>query len=158
MSSKYIEMLDATFGDTTQRQNDCREPLWHMIDVLVDYQARDNRNLFMDAEQMYQAIEDYLNNLSMSDNVPPMYASLFEAKATFMAQAKFPQCIKTLWMDRFPSTVLPRNLSNCDIVLDFRRFLGVQTDDPDKNWIYSRVLADMEKFGFPYTGDSDDSD
>lgn len=156
MSSKHIKMLNATFGDAEGRQADCREPLWHVIDVRVDCQARDTQHLLMDAEQMYVAIEDYLKCTGLSDNVPPLYASLFEAKAGFMTQAKFPTCIRTPWMDRFDAPVQPRDLTDCSIVLDFRRFLGVPTEDPNKNWLYDRVLSDMEEFGFPVEEDSED--
>lgn len=139
--ARHEKLLKDTFDN-----NECRqqlEPLWHIIDVFIDRQARARRQLFCDAEEVYMAIEDFCNHKHIID-IPVLYKYLFDARKGFLTQAKFPCCIKKQWLNRFPENISPRKLIDSPLVSEFITFMEKDKDT------YNSVLIDLELFGYEY--------
>jgi hypothetical protein len=146
-------MIQNTFNNLQTRQT--LEPLWHIIDIQIDRQARDNTYLFGDAEWIYETIEEFCKSKQITD-IPPLYKRLFDARPGFMTQMKFPIIIRKEWMEYFIEPLVPKKLDECDIVKEFRDFVYTNQSDDNKYW---SVLFDLEEFGFPYDfSDVDDED
>jgi hypothetical protein len=138
--TRYTTLIDNTF-DTDVRQE--FEPLWYIIDYYIDKQARDNKNLYCDADYNYRAVEDfciYKNNV----RIPPLYKTLFDVKQGFLSQVKFPLVITVEWIEKFPQPIQVRNLTKETLIQEFRSFL---LQNEDKYW---NMLVDLEPFGFEY--------
>lgn len=148
--TRHENLLKYTFDNTDSRQE--LEPLWHMIDVFIDRQARTTEKLFCDAEEVYMAIEDFCVHKQISD-IPVLYKYLFDARKGFLTQAKFPLCIKKQWLKRFPKEICPRQLTDCPLVLELITFMKKEKD------AYNSVLIDLELFGYEYEwSDTEDED
>jgi len=139
--SHYTQLISDTFDDPTQRQE--LEPLWHIIDVFIDEQARCNKAIYCDSEQVYSTVEDFLISKGLVDNIPPLYKRLFAARAGFLSQAKFPIFIREQWLVYFEVPIKPCDLSLCELTIEFRNFVEKQKD------VLWSVLSDLEPFGFP---------
>lgn len=148
--TRYTQNIRNTFDDPT-----CRlqfEPLWHIIDVFIDKQARCRDALYCDAELVYTTVEDFIISKGLVENIPPLYKMLFAARPGFLSQAKFPMCIRQEWLAYFPAPIQPHNLSQCDLTTEFRNFVEKQDE------LYWSVLVDLELFGFPYVYSDDECD
>jgi hypothetical protein len=147
--TRHDKLLKDTFDNPECRQE--LEPLWHIIDVFIDRQAR-KKELFSDAEEVYMAIEDFCIYKNIT-NIPSLYKYLFNARKGFLAQAKFPCCIRKQWLNKFPNAIIPKTLKNSLLVQEFKDFMENDTDT------YRSVLIDLELFGYEYeTSDEEDVD
>lgn len=145
--TRYKTLVDDTF-DTNVRQE--FESLWHFIDFHIDRQAKDNGNLYVDAEDAYRAVEDFCIHKNINI-IPPLYRTLFDAKRGFLTQVRFPVIIKHEWIEKFPQPIQARVLVDDKLVQEFRSFL---LENEKK---YRTVLIDLEDFGYQYDfGSSDD--
>lgn len=147
--SRYEKLIRDTFDDNNIRQE--VEPLWHIIDVFIDRQARDRRHLFGDADLVYMSVEDFCKEKNV-DIIPPLYEALFKVRESFMAQMKFPLIMMKEWINRFPQQLTPRNLTNDSLVLEFKEYLEKNKE------MYNSVLIDLELFGFEYIWSDDEED
>lgn len=150
--TRHEKLLKDTFDNPECRQE--LEPLWHMIDVFIDRQARATKELYCDAEYVYMAIEDFCIKKGIL-NIPALYKYLFNVRKGFLTQAKFPNCIRKEWVNKFHNPITPRTLTDSELIQDFKTFL-----EKDKDKYYS-VLTDLELFGFEYDwgdGSSDEED
>lgn len=137
----HENLLKDTFDNPECRQE--LEPLWHMIDVFIDRQARTVKELFCDAEEVYMAIEDFCVHKSVTE-IPTLYKYLFAARKGFLTQAKFPTCIRKQWLNKFPTAITPRILTDNQLAREFKSFLENDIDT------YNIVLIDLDFFGFEY--------
>lgn len=142
----HKKILDDTF-DTDVRTE--LEPLWYLIDVFIDRQARDNERLHGDSDNVYCAIEDYCIHQNVL-NIPPLYRTLFDARRGFLTQVKFPCIIEKTWISKFPQPLKVRLLNEDEIMKEFRMFL---LRSEKKYW---SVLEDLKEFGFEYDAYSDE--
>lgn len=149
--TRCTQSLRNTFDDPTYRLQ--FEPLWHIIDVFIDKQARCRDTLYGDAELVYTTVEDFVISKGLVENIPPLYKMLFAARPGFLSQAKFPMYIRQEWLAYFPVPVQPRNLSQCELTTEFRDFVQQNYDD-----LYWSVLVDLELFGFPSVYSDDECD
>jgi hypothetical protein len=147
--SRHENLLRDTFDNVECRQE--LEPLWHMIDVFIDRQARTRKALFCDAEEVYMAIEDFCIHKNIT-NIPALYKYLFNARKGFLTQAKFPCCIEKQWLNRFPNKISPRELTSSPLVLEFKTFMENDRDT------YTSVLIDLELFGYEFEWSDESSD
>lgn len=135
---------------------ECRkelEPLWSIIDYYIDRQARSRNALYADAEEMYMAIEDFCIHKNYSgDIIPPLYKYLFNARKGFLTQAKFPNCIRKQWLQRF-TELQPKSLVTCPVVNEFHKFMVADRET------YYGALIDLEDFGYEFDwSDEDDAE
>lgn len=144
----YEHLMEQTFSTNARDEH---EALWHIIDVMIDRQARDVKNLYGDADDVYLAVEAFCDSNNII-KIPPLYASLFAAKTGFMSQAKFPLSIRDAWLKHFEEPIKPRDLSKNELVNKFVKFLN---NDKEQ---YQRVLVEMETFKFPYFWSDDEED
>ena len=147
--TRHESMLKDTFDN-----NECRQelgPLWHIIDVFIDKQARAIGELFCDSVNVYMAIEDFCLHKDITE-IPPLYKYLFNARKGFLTQAKFPCSIMKEWLNRFEEPIIPKQLTDNPLVQEFKTFIENDTNT------YNSVLIDLEVFGFEYDwGDEADS-
>lgn len=147
--TRHENLLKDSFDNPECRQE--LEPLWHIIDVFIDRQARATKKLFCDAEEVYMAIEDFCIQKNI-EKIPPLYKYLFNARKGFLTQAKFPCCIRMEWLNKFEQPILSRQLTENQLVQEFKTFLENDKDT------YNSVLIDLELFGFEYDWGEDTSD
>jgi hypothetical protein len=143
----YEKLISDTFDDAVIRQQ--LEPLWHIIDVIIDRQARDNTCFYGDAGEVYTSIAEFCVAKNVA-SIPCLYQELFDARRSFISQLKFPLYIQKQWKKRFIEPITARNLSDCPLTKEFKEFLE------GDNELYNSVLITLEDFGFPFEWSDED--
>lgn len=147
--TRHENMLKDTFDNNKCRQE--LEPLWHIIDVFIDKQARTTSELFCDSEKIYMAIEDFCIHKNITQ-IPTLYKYLLNARQGFLTQAKLPCCIRKEWLNRFQEPIIPEQLTDNLLAQEFKTFM-----EKDMN-TYNSVLIDLEVFGFKYDWGDESND
>ena len=138
--------------------NDVRleyEPLWHIIDVNFDDAARNTDVLICDIETIFCCVEDFCNEKNIT-NIPPLYASIFEAREGFLAQCKMPTYMSKAWLARFPYPIVVRDYSDNEIANDFKLFLDKKMNDTPRNDMYLYALYELRRFMGETNSDDDE--
>lgn len=138
---RHGRLLIDTF-DTDIR--DEYEPLWHLIDVNFDEGARAVGELLCDIEDICRCVEDFCIYKNIT-NIPPLYASIFEARNGFLTQCKMPSYMSKAWLTRFPHPIVVRDYNENELIKAFKSFLENNRNKP-YNGTYLYALYDLRRF------------
>jgi hypothetical protein len=112
----YRIILHETY-DTDSRSE--YEPLWYFLDVVFDRGAREPIDLTV--ELVFQEAQDFCDAKGIT-NIPTLYKEMFDCRSGFLAQAKMPMVMSTIWFDRFHSPI-PVKVFHDSVLDEFVLFL-----------------------------------